>query len=262
MPVTRKRIYYETAGQGPAVLFIHPPGMGHITFRRQKEELSRSFKVIAMDLRGNGRSSLYNSRPLTMETIAEDIISVLDHARIKQAYICGYSNGGSMVLEAAINYPDRLKGVILLGGFPEVNSFLLRNEFKLGIWAAENKWMGLLAGVLAGAHEWKSLKNMWQLASYVKRTPPEVLEEYYRLGLEYKATDRLGKIQCPMLLVYGQRADYLHHYRKLFSRKMRAPLDMILVGNVAHQTPTRKGSAINKIVKDFIVKHEAAPALQ
>ncbi|MBU9724322.1 alpha/beta fold hydrolase [Bacillus alkalicola] len=255
----KARIFYEVEGQGPAIVFVHPPGMGHVTFRRQKDELKKFYTVVAVDLRGNGRSGM-DKRPLTMETVAEDVIRVLDNCGIEKTYACGYSNGGSVVQELAISYPERIKGIVLLGSFPEVNSFLLRNEFKLGIWAMENKLMGLLSNVLAGAHEWNPIK-MFQLSSYIKQSNPEILEAYYRMGLEYESTERLTKVTCPVTLIYGERDDYVHHYRHLFKKYVQGPVTVILVGNVAHQTPTKKGSAINQIIKNFIKDTERNPSL-
>ncbi|MBU9714895.1 alpha/beta fold hydrolase [Evansella tamaricis] len=250
----KARIYYEVEGRGPAIVFVHPPGMGHLTFRRQKEELKKRFTVVAVDLRGNGRSGM-DDQPFSMGTLAEDVVRVLDNCGIQETYACGYSNGGSVVQELAIKFPERIKGVVLLGSFSEVNSILLRNEFKLGIWATRNKMMNLVSNVLAGAHEWNPFK-MYQLSSYIKQTSPEILEKYYRMGLNYVSTDRLRQITCPVLLIYGERDDYVHHYRHLFKKYVQGPVTMILVGSVAHQTPTKKGSALNQIIKNFIHEYE------
>ncbi|MDG5787369.1 alpha/beta hydrolase [Evansella sp. AB-P1] len=258
MPITKDEtkapIYYEVAGNGPPIVFIHPPGMGHVTFRGEKDGLQSQFTVITVDLRGNGRSGT-DDRELSMYIVAEDVVRVLDECGIQQAYICGYSNGGSVVQELAISFPDRIKGIVLIGGFPEVNSFLLRNEFKLGIWATDKKLMTLIANVLAFAHEKKPEKRK-DLSDYVKQVSPEFLEEYYRMGLKYKATDRLKGIHCPVLLIYGQRDDYVHHYRHLFQQYIAGDVSMILVGNTAHQVPTKKVHALNHILKDFMRKAE------
>ncbi|SDZ44670.1 Pimeloyl-ACP methyl ester carboxylesterase [Evansella caseinilytica] len=262
MPYTksdaRPRIYYEIEGNGPALVFIHPPGMGHVTFRGQKEGLKPHFTVIMVDLRGNGRSET-GDEPLTMPVIAEDIVHVLNDCNVEQAYVCGYSNGGSIVQEMAISFPDRVKGIILIGAFPEVNSFLLKNEFRLGIWATDKKLMNLIANVLAIAHE-KETEERKELSAYVKKTSPVVLEKYYQIGLDYQATQRLEKIKCPVLLVYGQHDDYVHHYRHLFQKYVSWPVSAILVGNVAHQIPTKKVAAFNQIVKTFVKDNEKQPS--
>ncbi|WP_096185912.1 alpha/beta fold hydrolase [Evansella halocellulosilytica] len=251
--VNEAQIYYEKIGSGPNVIvFIHPPGMGHVTFRRQKHELKHDYTVIGIDLRGNGRSGI-DERPISMELVADDIIAVLDHEGIDRAFICGYSNGGSIVIEAAIRHPNRIQGVIGIGSFPEVNSFLLRNEFRSGIIAAKLKQMRLISNVIAIAHE-KDKEKRSELRDYLKRTSPAVLEQYYRIGLKYQATARLKEIQCPILLIYGERDDYVHHYRHLFRTHCQTEVSIILVGETGHQVPTKKGHALNHILKQFIKK--------
>lgn len=245
-------IYYEKEGEGIPLLFVHPPSMGHVTFRRQKNRLSEFFQVITMDCRGNGRSGI-DEQALTMPVLADDVIRVLDEANLESAYLCGYSNGGSIVQETAIKYPERVLGIILMGGFPEVNSFLLRNEFKLGILAARAKQMSLLSNVLAVAHE-RNQRNKRDLTNYIRLSPPSLIEKYYRLGLEYSATERLHQIYCPVLLIYGTRDDYVHHYRHLFTEKVSGDVQVILIDDVGHQLPTKKSSAVHEIVKEFIRK--------
>ncbi|WP_026691628.1 alpha/beta fold hydrolase [Alteribacter aurantiacus] len=247
----RASIYYEIKGKGPAILFIHPPGMGHITFRHQTEALKDSHTVILMDVRGNGRSGLDDS-PLSMELLADDIRCVLDHAGIKKTFICGYSNGGSIVQEFCIRYPERTRGMVLLGGFSEVNSFLLRNEFRSGIIAARLKKMRTISEVLAAAHEKGG--NRKDLAEYIRRTSPTFLANLYDLGLHYKSTDRLHHIRCPVLLVYGQWDYYVHHYRFIFQKKLQVPCDVIFIGKASHQLPTKHPKVLNHVLHEFVIK--------
>src|SRR5690554_3320897 len=199
---TKAKIYYEIAGNGPPIVFIHPPGMGHVTFRGQKDGLQSNFTVITLDLRGNGRSGT-DERELTMYRVAEDVVRVLDECHISSAYVCGYSNGGSVAQELAISFSERVKGLILIGGFSEVSSFLLKNEFRLGIFASSTNMLNFISNILAFAHEKNKVKRR-DLAEYIQRVSPEFLEKYYEMGLKYNSTDRLKKIQCPVLLIYGQ----------------------------------------------------------
>ncbi|RNA67854.1 alpha/beta fold hydrolase [Alteribacter keqinensis] len=244
-------IYYEIKGRGPSILFIHPPSMGHVTFRNQTEALVDSHTIMVIDIRGNGRSGL-DDTPLSMELLADDIRRVLDHAGIRRTFICGYSNGGSIVQEFCIRYPERTRGMILLGGFSEVNSFLLRNEFRSGIVAARLKKMRTISEVLAAAHE-KGGKRK-ELAEYVRRTSPSLLADLYELGLHYKSTDRLHHITCPVLLVYGQWDYYVHHYRLIFQKKLKVPCDVIFIGKATHQLPTKHSKVLNRVIHEFIVK--------
>lgn len=246
----KAKIYYEKTGKGQAIIFIHPPGMGHVTYRGQKEVLKEQFTVITVDLRGNGRSGV-DEQGFSINVIAEDVIRVFDECNISSAYICGYSLGGSVAQQLAISYPHRVKGIIIIGGFPEVNSFLLKNQFRVGISTSALNMGKLIANVLAIAHE-KNEQKRNDLAQYIEHTPPQILKEYYKAGLQHKTTDKLHRITCPTLLIYGVRDDYVHHYRHYFEHRVTGPLSIILVGNTAHQIPTKKVSALNQIIKNFV----------
>ncbi|WP_096203011.1 alpha/beta fold hydrolase [Bacillus sp. FJAT-45350] len=241
-------IYYESTGKGTPIVFIHPPGMGHVTFKKQ-QSLADDFQVITYDMRGNGRSG-NRTGTITMSMQAEDIIAVLDDLHVDRAVICGYSNGGSIAQEFAISYPDRTLGVILCGGFSEVNSLLLRNEFRLGIWAASNKLMSLFSNVLSKAH-CKTKEFQQELADYILRTNPQVLEKMYEEGLHYKSTDRLNEINVPLLLAYGELEFYTHHYQYPFRNSIN-DVEVVYISKATHQLPTKNYQELNRIITGFI----------
>ncbi|OIJ21816.1 hydrolase [Anaerobacillus alkalidiazotrophicus] len=242
-------IYYETCGEGTPILFIHPPAMGHVTFKRQRP-LAEQFQIITLDLRGNGRSDNKASK-ITMSLIVEDIVAVVKEIGVDKVVVCGYSNGGSIAQEFALSYPDRVLGVILCGGFSEVNSFLLENEFRLGIYAAQFKLMKLMAFALSSAHARSKLFQM-ELSDYVKKTDPEVLRHMYNEGLHYKSTDRLHELTVPLLLVYGANDHYVHHYQNIFREKVKTDVDIVYISGAKHQIPTKYSLELNKIISNFI----------
>ncbi|MBB5174121.1 alpha/beta fold hydrolase [Texcoconibacillus texcoconensis] len=246
---TGTRIYYETSGEGPPLVFVHPPSMGHVTFRHQVDALKKHFFVITLDLRGDGRSEA-GEESLTMALLAEDVCRVLDACAVKSAYVFGYSNGGSIVQELAIHYPERVRGLILSGGFADVHTILLKNQFRIGILTAKLKATTFLSNVLSKAHE-KEKKHRDELRAYIQRTEPERLAEMYQIGLEYKATERLSYIKCPVLLIYGAKDDYVHEYQEAFKKRVPAPVEVVYVSRAKHQVPTRFSRELNAIVLSF-----------
>lgn len=248
-------IYYETYGEGIPILFIHPPAMGHVTFKRQRP-LAEKFKLITIDLRGNGRSE-NTATKITMSLIIEDILAVVNDSGVEKVVLCGYSNGGSIAQEFALSYPEKVLGIILCGGFPEVNSFLLRNEFRLGIYAAKFKLMKLVAYALANAHARSKIFKL-ELEDYVRKTDPEVLRDMYIEGLHYQSTDRLHELSVPLLLVYGSRDHYVHHYQTIFKDRVNTNVDVVYITNAKHQIPTKHYVELNKIIENFIKKRVKA----
>ena len=112
------RIYYEIHGEGPAVVLIHGSGGNHASWWQQVPELSRSYSVLTLDLRGFGKST---SDLDEFDSLAfpDDIVAVLDDAGIERAMLVGQSIGASAALKVAMRAPERIAGVVLahsLGG--------------------------------------------------------------------------------------------------------------------------------------------------
>ncbi|MBU8905843.1 alpha/beta fold hydrolase [Desertibacillus haloalkaliphilus] len=241
-------IYYEAAGHGVPIIFIHSPALGHVVFKKQRS-LASDKQVITYDLRGNGRSGS-NDQPMTMPQLTKDVLAVLNDLEVERAVICGYSNGCSVALEFALSYPERTEAVILCGGFPEVNSFLLQNEFKLGIYTSQLKAVGLLANVLAKAH-CKTKEFEQELRQYVLRSNPNVVAQQFNEGLHYQCTNRLTDLKKPLLLVYGRWDVVVPHYRKLFLERVD-DVEVAWVSKATHQIPTKHADEFNHIIRDFI----------
>jgi pimeloyl-ACP methyl ester carboxylesterase len=241
-------IYYESSGSGKPIVFIHPPGMGLVTFKKQLS-LSKHHTTIFIDLRGNGKSGS-NDEKISVPLLAEDICEVLDQLDIDQAVICGYSNGGSIALELTLSHPDRVSGLILMGGFPEVNTFLLGSEFKLGIFTVRMKGLPFLAKVLGQAHgTTKEYKK--EIEQYVLKANPEILYQMYVEGLKYNCTKRLSTIKVPVLLLDGTRDFYLHSYQRMLEQYIENTTK-VFISKARHQLPTKHADEVNRIIHQYM----------
>jgi len=112
-----QRIFYDTTGRGLPVLFV--PGM--LGNRRGLEArlataLSTRWQVITMDLRDSGES---DPEPAyyTMDDLAGDVVSLLDALDIECAHVLGYSLGGMVALQLAIDHPARVDHLMLMSTF-------------------------------------------------------------------------------------------------------------------------------------------------
>lgn len=106
-------IYYEEAGNssGPAVLFLHG-GFGTLEdFEPIIDSFLNEFRVIAMDGRGQGKSTLGDAQ-LTYQLMASDVVRLLDHLKIKSASLVGFSDGGMVAHLVSIADPARVEKLI------------------------------------------------------------------------------------------------------------------------------------------------------
>jgi pimeloyl-ACP methyl ester carboxylesterase len=94
-------------------------GLGNADhFAFQVPALVENHRVIAIDSRGQGRSTLPNKKPrskLTYHAMASDVLAVLDHLKVDRAAVVGWSDGGAIALDLAVNHPKRVERLFVFG---------------------------------------------------------------------------------------------------------------------------------------------------
>ena len=105
--VAGAKIFYAVYGKGSPVVLLHG-GLGNSDhFAFQLPALVDKFQVIAIDSRGQGRSTKGKSL-ITYDLMALDVIAVLDKLEIARASVVGWSDGGEIALKLGIGFPDRV----------------------------------------------------------------------------------------------------------------------------------------------------------
>ncbi|MBI4965003.1 MAG: alpha/beta fold hydrolase [Desulfomonile tiedjei] len=105
-------IYFEIHGSGPPLVLIMGLRRNAEWWYRQIPELSKHFTVIAFDNRGAGRSDKPEME-YSIRLFADDTAELMNFLEIPRAHILGVSMGGYIAQELAINYPDKVNGLIL-----------------------------------------------------------------------------------------------------------------------------------------------------
>lgn len=107
-------LYHAVFGDGEPVLLLHG-GMGHSNYwGHQVEALARRHRVIVLDARGHGRSTLSPQR-MSYRLLADDVVRVLDALKIRRTAIVGWSDGGIVGLDLAMRLPDRVGRLFAFG---------------------------------------------------------------------------------------------------------------------------------------------------
>jgi len=115
LPVDETRIRYLDAGHGPPVLFLHGLGASMYAWRKNLAAVAvAGFRVIAFDNRGFGLSDKPPA-PYDNAAYARLAIALMDSLEIPDAVLVGHSMGGAIAAEVAIAYPQRVRGLVLVG---------------------------------------------------------------------------------------------------------------------------------------------------
>lgn len=145
------RLYYEMAGTGTPVVFLHAFALDTRMWDDQYEAFAREYRVIRYDARGFGRSSVPTpGRPYSH---AEDLAALLVKLDAHKPHLVGASMGGRFTLDLAVTQPDAMRSIVVIdtviGGWPwsrewlQAYSPVIRASRRGDIAAAKAAWLAL-----------------------------------------------------------------------------------------------------------------------
>jgi len=203
------QMYYEDVGKGVPVVFIHGLGSDTKEWALIIPELLKEIRCIVVDLRGHGQSDK-PSQPYTQSLFAKDVVALLDQLGISSAYFCGASMGGCVVLKAALSYPEKVRGLILVDSAPYVPEHTIKlsgkwaetllNEGQEALLEAQVK--DVFHPIFRRRHD--EIVNIYRES---KKNPPSETLGLINKGLQIEPIDyrkKLKEIKTPTLIIHGQ----------------------------------------------------------
>ena len=112
---------------------LHGNGEDGTYFIHQLEYFKNSYRVIAVDTRGHGKSPR-GTAPFTIRQFADDLYEFINELGIQKAHILGFSDGGNIAICFALKYPERVRSLILNGAnlFPGGVKFSVQFPVEVG----------------------------------------------------------------------------------------------------------------------------------
>jgi pimeloyl-ACP methyl ester carboxylesterase len=237
------RIHYENQGHGPAVVLVQGLGLSSRFWFDIPGRLAEHYRVIALDNRGVGRSDRPHG-PYSMGAMAEDVVAVLDHAKVERAVVVGISLGGMIAQHVAIRYPGRVRGLVLIATTPglpygtlpsfEVLAALVSLPFARPGSATVFARLLLPDKHLPRARE---LLSQWPAALSQDPVSPRTFLSQLTAAATHSTGRRLREIGCPTVVVAGAEDVLIppHNSKVLARRIPHAVLEII--PDVGHAVP-------------------------
>src|ERR1700733_1615245 len=132
VPVNGIKVYYAVYGKGKPIVLLHGAFYTiEMNWGQLIPELSKTRKVIAIELQGHGHTA-FSERKLDFATLASDVEGVMDHLKIDSADVVGYSMGGSLAYQLAIQSPKRVRKLVIISSTYKSSGWLpeVTNAFK------------------------------------------------------------------------------------------------------------------------------------
>ncbi len=112
MKINDITMYYEVRGDGIPVVLIPGIWSDLSGWKTTIPELSKKYRVIALDCRGAGRTDKPDA-PYSIEMMADDVLHLMDALRIENAHLLGASMGSRVAQVIAMKYPERTRSLVL-----------------------------------------------------------------------------------------------------------------------------------------------------
>lgn len=105
-------MYYESHGEGEAIVFAHGAGGNHLSWWQQVPAFRGKYRCITFDHRGFGRTADVQDGP-GASAYPEDLRALMDHLEIERAFLVAQSMGGGTCMGFTIAYPERVRGLVM-----------------------------------------------------------------------------------------------------------------------------------------------------
>ncbi len=186
------RIYYETYGKGKAVVLIHGFIVNSMSWKNTRlfqDLLTNGYKVVLMDLRGNGRSDKpQNEAAYAHDAEARDIMGLVRYLHLGHYDVVGYSRGS--IITARLLILDRRVHTAVLGG--------MGSGFTNPYWPRRILFYSALSG--------KPIKELQSMVDYVKQQGLDMQVLAYLQKYQPSTSESaLGRIKRKVLVISGDK---------------------------------------------------------
>jgi pimeloyl-ACP methyl ester carboxylesterase len=227
------------------IIFIHGAGGSGIFWQAQVEGLAARANTIALDLPGHGRSAGKGCDRI--EDYARSVVDFIQALDVAGPVLCGISMGGAVTLQLLLDYPDVLKGGILLNTGARLKVApaifdMLENDFS--------GYLSMIGQFVASSKTPPEALKRFQAET--ERCQPGVTLGDFQACHRFDVMQRLGSITLPVLVVSAEddQLTPLKYGEYLKNNIPRASRE--IVGEAGHILPVEKPVEFNRVVVDFL----------
>jgi len=262
------KIYWDTQGNGAPILLIMGLGWPASSWFRTRPTLNEKYRTIAFDNRGVGQSGAPPG-PYSMAQMASDAAAVLKAAGVNTAHILGVSMGGMIAQEFALQYPQKVRSLILgctmAGGTDAVQAstdvievLMSRGVDPEAFAAAINPFIYDAGTPRARMDEDLAARRKWF-------PTPEGYFAQLQAIIGWEAYSRIAQIQAPTLVLHGETDRLVPPENgKLIAGRIPGA-KLVMIPNASHVFNTDQPGTAHAAILEFLAaqatrKQERSPA--
>lgn len=266
------RLYYEEAGSGTPVIFVHEYAGDWRTWEPQMRHFARAHRCITFSQRGYPPSDVpTDAARYSQDIFRDDVLALMDALKIRQAHIVGHSMGAYTALHVGINAPDRCISVVAAGcGWGSTPDVQQREAMKA--LAAETGKMFREEGIVAAAEKYADAP----MRQAQKHKDPRGHAEFARMLAEHSAeghaqtmfnlqlkrptlwemADDLKRFSVPLLVVVGDEDEPCID-GSVFLKRMVPTAGLLVIPRSGHNICAEEPAAFNAALAELFASAEA-----
>lgn len=252
-------LYYEASGpeNGHApLLLLHGLGSSTRDWRAQVDFFSETRRVVALDLRGHGRSGKPPG-PYSIPLFAGDVADLVRRLDLAPLHVAGLSMGGMVALQLALDAPGLVKSLIVVNSGVDYRVRTPRQQRLLWRWRLALRLLPMRrVGQLLGRRLFPDRPDLQQkMADRWAENDPRAYRAAFEAIMDWSVRERLPQIAAPTLLVAADD-DYLplSTYRTYASRLSCA--ELAVLEGTRHAAPVAQPARFNARLRAFLERVE------
>ena len=267
--VGRRKLFVTEAGQGAPVVLLHgggPGATGVSNYVRNIDALAQHFRVIVPDLPGYGQSSKELDFSDPFGDLATAVRGLLDELGVDRAHLVGNSYGGAAALRLALDRPDKVDRLILMGpggigttrGLPTQGLNALLGYYG-GDGPSREKLSDFIRSYLV--HDGSTVPEELIDLRYEASIQPEVVASpplrrpsglRALLRMDLSRDRRLARCQVPTLVVWGAQDKVNKPSGGPFLARTMPACDLFVASNTGHWAQWERAELFNDLATTFL----------
>jgi pimeloyl-ACP methyl ester carboxylesterase len=247
--------YWDDGGEQPPVMLIHGVGADGTTWDQIAAALSPEFRILRLDLRGHGRSG-HIEGALTLDDFVRDVVDVLNTCAVPAAHIVGFSLGGMIAQDIALQYAERVCRLVLLGAVAG-RSGEERNRVQARLAILQEQGVAAITG---------AAQERWFTPDFIARNPDLVARRMRQLQDNHRpsyaaaytvfSTSDLGEqlhaIRAPTLIATGEHDVGSNTRMARFMHAQIAGSRLEILPTLRHSILVEAPELVTRLARDFL----------
>ncbi len=244
----------------PPIILLHGFTASSASFLSNLRDLRQRFTVITIDLLGHGASQApAETEPYQPEYAVARVVGLMDELGIDATLLCGHSLGGALALRIALDWPERVAGLVIINSNSAAGTPRWREE-------VQPRMVEMAARLRAEGTEFIKRSRIYAAASprlpadarahlvadFERLSPSGVAGTAEGLVAQVNTFERLGELQVPVLIVVGSRdADFVANAPRLVAAMPPALVSVVTIEDAGHAANLEQPEAFHAALLAF-----------